>query len=46
MDHGTLAILLIFGTPFVAVVGGLCIKGKVASHESQERPSFKDFAFA
>jgi len=27
MDHGTLAILLIFGTPFVAVVGGLCIKG-------------------
>ena len=27
MDHGTLAILLIFGTPFVAVVGGLGIKG-------------------
>jgi phage shock protein B len=27
MDHGTLAILLIFGTPFVAVVGGLCLNG-------------------
>jgi phage shock protein B len=26
MDHGTLAILLIFGMPFVAIVGGLCIK--------------------
>ncbi len=26
MDNGTLAILLIFGTPFVAVVGFLFIK--------------------
>jgi phage shock protein B len=26
MDHGTLAILLIFGMPFVAIVGGLGIK--------------------
>ena len=25
-DHGALAILLIFGTPFVAVVGGIVIK--------------------
>ena len=27
MDHGTLAILLIFGTPLMAVVGGFCLKG-------------------
>jgi len=27
MDNGTLAILLIFGTPLVAVVGGFCLKG-------------------
>jgi len=26
MDQGTLAILLIFGTPCAAVIGGLCIK--------------------
>jgi phage shock protein B len=26
MDHGTLAILLIFGTPLAAVVGGCCLK--------------------
>jgi phage shock protein B len=27
MDNGTLAILLIFGTPFVATVGFVCLKG-------------------
>ncbi len=26
MDHGTLALLLIFGTPLVAVAGGILIK--------------------
>lgn len=26
MDNGTLFLVLFFGTPFVAVVGGLCIK--------------------
>jgi len=27
MDNGTLAILLIFGTPLVATVGFVCLKG-------------------
>jgi phage shock protein B len=39
MDHGALAILLIFGTPFVAVVGGLCLKGLKIMKEAASRQS-------
>ena len=50
MDHGTLAILLIFGMPFVAIVGGLCIHafmyGPQAAFIAEQFPTHVRYAGA